>query len=161
MDTMRDFKPFQGQMDKLWAIIRGAKEAPNSYVNAMWDALKDVPYSEVETNVTRIVATATRDTPLPRPRELRNSAPKVVANDPRREAADRESERNWRELRASDPIRFQVEWGIARAARELSQLDMGDPGYEDWSRVYQRWASVRYAPREEQERMIARLGAAT
>lgn len=159
MDTMRDAKPFHELMDELCAMLRDGFKSSDAMRNAMWDALKDVPFSEIKANAKRIMATATKDTPFPKPRDLRNRAP-VIEGGPyeaRRQAADAFAEQTWRELRARDPIAFEVEFRIARAARELAGMSTLDPGFDEWTREYQHWASVRYAPREAQESAVARF----
>lgn len=158
MDHLRDAKPFQELTDELHAIYRDGFKAPEAWRNAMWEALKDVSYTEVKANAKRLMATAVKGAPLPKPTELRNRAP-VLSNpyDPRRQAAEILAAQTWRELRASDPVRYHVEIRIARAARELAAINMLDPGYDDWTREYQQWAALRYAPREAQEAAVARV----
>jgi hypothetical protein len=142
MDT-RDYKAFKELLDQLYAVIRGGAKAPDSFLIAYWNALKDVPFAEVEANVKRILLTATKDTSFPTPRELRNRAPAV--SDCRHESAQRLNEHAWRELKARDPARYRIEFGIARAARELARLDAGDPGFDEWTREFQHWVMQRYA----------------
>jgi len=162
MDTQRDFAPFQKLMDQLCAALRGSREAGDPFVNAYWDALKDVHLSEVQANVKRIIATATKDTAFPKPRDLRSRAPVIEgAHDPRRDAATRLNEATWREMKAADPVRYQIEIGMARAAREMAAMCADDPGFEEWSREYQRWASIRYAPRAIQEATLAKYAGRT
>ncbi len=157
MDTQRDSKAFEDLMDRLSASLREGYKATDAQKSAYWNALKDVHLSEVRAHIERIIATATKETPFPRPRELRNRAPVIEGvPDPKRTAADRLSEQSWRDMREVDPVRYRIELGIARAARELAGLCPDDPGYEEATRDYQRWASVRYAPRIEQERAVAR-----
>lgn len=159
MDTQRDAKAFHELMDELCAALREGFKSTEPLRNAYWDALKDVAISEVRFHVKRIIATATRETPFPRPSELRNHPhPMTRASDAKAEAAARASIRAWEEMRNDDPIRWRIEVGIARAARALAELAPDDPGYEDWTREYQRWASVRYASRAEQERAVAHNG---
>lgn len=157
MDNQRDFKAFQELVDQLNAALRGGFKATDAMIAAYWTALQDVHLSEVRAHVERIIATATQDTPFPRPRDLRNRAPMIAGpNDARGDAAQRMSEENWRGLRAQDPVKFEVEYRIAIAARELAQLDARDPGFEVAQAEFQRWMGVRYAPREQQEAFVAR-----
>jgi hypothetical protein len=157
MDRQRDFAAFQKLMDQLCAALRGWREAGDAFINAYWDALRDVPLAEVQANVKRIIATATKDTPFPKPRDLRDRAPAIEnVHDSRRDAATRVNETTWRELRATDPVRFQIEFGIARAAREMAAISIDDPGFAECQREYQHWNSVRFAPREVQEAAVAR-----
>jgi hypothetical protein len=158
VDTQRDYKAFKELLDQLYAVFRAGAKAPDSFLIAYWNALKDVPFSEVEAHAKRILATATKDTPFPKPRELRNHAPAIEPSDSRRGAAERLNERTWRSLEADDPVRFRIELGIARAARELAQLDANDPGFDEWTQEFRRWVSVRYAPRPEQEHALAKYG---
>jgi len=157
MDTQRDFKPFQDLLDELHETLRNGFKAPDALVRAYWDALKDVSLAEVRFHVKRIMATATKQTSFPLPRELRNHAHALdTAGDAKRDACERASIRGWEQMRAADPVRWRIEVGIARAARELATRSPDDPGFDDWTREFQRWASVRYAPRAEQERACAR-----
>lgn len=157
MDTQRDAKAFHELMDELCAALREGFKSTEPMRNAYWDALKDVPLAEVRFHVKRIIATASKETPFPRPRELRNHPhPMTRADDAKAEAVARASIRAWEEMRAADPIRWRIEVGIARAARALAELSPDDPGFDDWTREFQRWARVRYAERAEQERAVAR-----
>lgn len=162
MDTMRDSKPFQELMDQLCAALREGFKASDAMKDAYWTALKDVPFAEVKTNVQRLIATATKDTPFPRPASLRNKPPPVTPAlpDPKHERAERASVARWRELRARDPVTFEVLFRSARAFTELARCDPEDPGYSEWLADFRRWDSLRYLPRNEQEtRVRAYLGA--
>lgn len=157
MDTQRDFKPFQELLDELCAALREGYKASDALVRAYWDALKDVHLSEIRANAKRIIASATKETRFPLPHDLRNR-PAVVDRpaDAKREAAERLSLESWKEMRAQDPVSYRIEISLALAARELASLAKGDPGYDEWTNEYQRWAGIRYAPREKQEAAIRR-----
>jgi len=159
MDTLRDFKPFQKLMDELSAAFKGGFKATDAQVSAYWDALKDVPLSEVQYNAKRLIAIATKDMDFPRPSALRNKPVFIPhASDPAREHAERESVRRWEELRRADPVTFEILLRSARAARALVHLGEGDPGYSEALSDLRRWDSLRYAPRPDQEDAIARFG---
>jgi hypothetical protein len=151
MDTMRDAQPFKELMDQLSETLRGYK-ATDAWRDGMWNALKDAPFSEVKANAQRIMATATKETPFPRPASLRNKPPSLPPPpDSGRERAERESIRRWRELKSEDPVEFEILFRSARAFTELSQCSADDPGYNEWLQEFRRWDSLRYLPRAEQE----------
>lgn len=166
MDTLRDFPAFRDLMDDLSAALRDGFKASDATVRSYFDALKDVSIGEIRANVKRIIATATKDTAFPRPASLRNRLPTHLpsAPDPLREKAERESLRSWRELRAHDPVEFEIRFRAARAFYELAQSDAADPGHDEWLREYRRWHALEYAPREQQEAAVgkrsARIGVA-
>lgn len=162
MDTHIDFKPFRDLIDELSAALRAGFKADDAMVRAYWDALKDVSLGEVRANVKRIIATATKETGFPKPRDLRNKPPVIAPtlHDPKRDAAQRLNDQTWSEMKARDPVTYQIEVGIARAARELLALDPADPDHEAVARQFQRWTQLRYARRAEQEAVIAGLGGA-
>lgn len=157
MDAQRDFAPFREDMDQLCATLReGGFKASDAMVKAYWDALRDVPYAEFHANVKRIIATANKDTPFPRPNMLRNrtlsAMPSVQSAS--LERAERENVRTWEAMRERDPIEHAIRWRAARAARELVSLSPDDPGYRELEREQYRWDRLRYAPRAEQEAAV-------
>ena len=161
MDTHHDFKPFQDLMDELSAALRDGFKAQDAMVRAYWDALKDVHLCEVRANVKRIIATATKETNFPKPRDLRNRSP-IIESQPHNAQADAAARRSaamWRELRKRDPVEYEILYRISITARELAVMSEDDPGYVDCEREHYRWTSLRYAPRAEQEqRLRAYLG---
>jgi hypothetical protein len=154
MERSRDFKGFRGLMEQLCAV-RGMR-ASDAFIEAYWFGLADVSFEEVAKNTQRFIATATKDTRLPTPRELRNHPPLIDGAEPWRAEAEARSEQAWRELKARDPIAFAVEYEIAMAARHLSQASHLDPDYTPLLKQYQHWSALRYAPREAQEAAVAR-----
>jgi hypothetical protein len=157
MDTQRDFKPFQELMDQLSAALGGADfKASDARVQAYWKALKDCSLAEVRSNIERIIATATKDTPFPRPSSLRSRPPSMSASlpDPARERIERDSIRRWEELRKNDPLQWEIMLRAARAARRLLEVGEDDPGYTEITQEQQRWSALRYAPRAEQEAAV-------
>jgi hypothetical protein len=158
MDTQRDFKPFQDLMDDLSAALREGFKASDAMVRAYFDALKDVSIHEIRANVKRIIATATRDTPFPRPTSLRNRPPPSSATAPNaaQEKSERDSIRRWEELRKTNPVLWEIEVRSARSFRRMLELDEDDPGYAEVLSEYRRWDILRYAPRAEQEACVKR-----
>lgn len=156
MDVRRDFPDFRDIMDDLNATVRDGFKASDPTVRAYLDALKDVPIEEIRANAKRFIATATKESRFPLPSALRNRPARIASNapDPMREKAERESLRTWRELRARDPVEFEVRFRAARAFYELAQNHPEDPGYEEWLREYQRWHALEYAPRAQQEAAV-------
>jgi hypothetical protein len=157
VDTQRDFIPFRELMDQLNVALRGADfKASDALVQAYWDALKDCTLAEVRANVKRIIATATKETPFPRPTSLRSRPPCVSAAppNPNVEHIERQSIRTWEALRRTDPLAWEILVRSARAARALMQLSEDDPGYEEAVREQSRWHVLRYAPRAEQEAAV-------
>lgn len=164
MDTHRDFAAFRDLMDDLTAALRDGFKASDASVRSYFDALKDVPIGEIRGNVKRIIATATSETKFPRPASLRNRPSPTMEKPPdvAHEKAEREAIREWRALKARDPVAFEVRFRSARAFFELAQSHEEDPEHEQWSREYQRWHALEYAPRAEQEVAVAKyLGAAS
>jgi len=155
MNRARDFKSFQGQLDQLCATYLEGRKASNALLEAYWYALEDVPIEEITANVRRLVAQAAKGAPLPKPRELRSRPALQDRNLP---GIDMNLS-GWEALKARDPVSFEVEFRLARAARELAGMSAIDPGYDEWTREYQRWAAVRYAPREVQDAALARIRA--
>lgn len=162
MDTQRDFAPFRELLDQLRAALGGGDfKASDAMVRAYWDALKDVTLAEVRDNVKRIIATATADTPFPRPNSLRRSAhaQRSYVPDVVHERADRSSFVRWEALRKHDVVEFTVQARIARLARDLLELAPEDPGFREAEREQGRWCRLRYASRAEQEAAVtAHLG---
>jgi hypothetical protein len=157
MDTLRDFPAFRDIVDDLNAVLRDGFKASDATVRGLFDALRDVPIDEIRANAKRIIATATRDTAFPKPRDLRNR-PAVIEAPPPSAAAEVSARRNqlmWRELRARDPIEYEILFRVARTARDLAQLDEADPGYAECAREHHRWNALRYAARAEQETLVA------
>ncbi len=154
MERARHFKPFSGLMEQLWVALRGTR-ASDAFIEAYWFALADAPYEEILRNTQRIIRGATRETPIPKPRELRDHAP-PPAEEPWRQEAEARSEQAWREMKARDPLSFAIEYEIAMAARRLAQASTLDPDYEPLLKQYQHWSALRYAPREAQEAALAR-----
>lgn len=156
MDTHTDFKPFRDLMDELSAALRAGFKADDAMVRAYWDALKDVSLSEVRGHVKRIIATATKETQFPKPRDLRDKPPVIQTSvyDSKREQAQRLNEQAWREMKARDPVTFHIEVNIARTAREMQTCDPDDPDWAQLASEFRRWASLRYARRSEQEAAV-------
>lgn len=156
MDTQRDFAGFRDLMDDLSAALRDGFKASDATVRSYFDALKDVSIHEIRAHVKRIIATATKDTPFPRPASLRSRPACIVAGapDPWNEQREREAIKHWRELRERDPITFEIEFGLARAAYQLIGMGADDPGYDEYERAQAKWQRLRYAPREEQEAAV-------
>jgi len=163
MDMQRDFQPFRELLDQLRAALGGGDfKASDAMLKAYWDALKDVSLTEVRDNVKRIIATATADTPFPRPNSLRRSAhaQRSFTPDAVHERAERSSYCRWDALRKHDVVEFTVQARIARLARELLDAAPEDPGYRETELEQARWCRLRYAPRAEQEAAVtAHLGA--
>ena len=159
MDHLRDAKPFAELMEQLCATLRDGYKCTEAMRDAYWKALRDVPFSEVKANVERIIATATRDTPFPRPSALRNSPAQISSSgfvSAAQLKAERASIQNWRELRTSDPIRFEVEWRAARAFTELAACDEDSIEFAEWQKAYRLWEGLRRVPRPEQEAAVKR-----
>jgi hypothetical protein len=158
MDSQRDAKPFAELMEQLCATLRDGFKCSEAMRDAYWNALKDVSFAEVRTNAQRLMATATRDTPFPRPASLRNRPTPGISSPPTvaQEKADRDSIRRWNELKARDPIAFEIEFRRARAFTALAQCDEGDPDHEEWLREYRQWDRLRFVARDEQESAVKR-----
>lgn len=164
MDKQADEKRFGALIDRLHAVTSGGFNANEATKAGMWTALKDVDYNEIKTNAERIMAGATRETRFPPPSALRNRPPPFHApvSSPMSERAQRQSTRNWEELKHRDPISYEIEWRAARAFTAMAQCLDGSDEHREWTREYQRWGRLRYAPRAEQETWVhAYLGTST
>ncbi len=159
MDNQRDGAHFRELMDQIFGVFREGFKASDAVKDAYWNALKDVPFSEVRSNAQRLMSTATKDSTLPRPASLRNrpvqitSAPASAAQ----EKAARDSIRRWRELKVRDPVTFEIEFRSSRAFTAMAQCDDADPDHEEWLREYRKWDRLRYAPRAEQESAVMKF----
>jgi hypothetical protein len=154
VDNQVDGTRFRELMDEVHALINDGFKANDAWANAMWKRLRDVSFAEVKANADRYMATATRDTPLPKPSQLRNTPPKILPSglpSPGQLKAERDSVRRWRELKQIDPIAFEVEWRTARAFTAMAQCEDGSEEHSEWTREYRRWGALRYAPRADQE----------
>lgn len=156
MDRERDTKQFAELMEQLCAALRDGFKCSEAMRDAYWNALRDVPFAEVKANALRIMATATRDMPFPRPASLRNRPAQGVAMAPsfEQEKATRDSIRRWQEFRKCDPVAYEIAWRSARAFTALAQCDEADPDHEEWLREYRKWDRLRYVPRAEQESAV-------
>lgn len=135
MDTIRDFGPFRGEIDKLCATF-DRPPAKDELVEAYWNSLRDVRFSEVQRNVARIIRTATRESKWPKPGDLRDTVleegtRRSAAHEASFDAAVRRNERNWEELRNSDEELWRLEVTIAKCGRILSSDDPSTPQYTD------------------------------
>jgi hypothetical protein len=160
MDAQRDGNPFRELMDQLHAALKEGFKANDALKDAYWKALRDVPFTEVKANVERIIATATRDTPFPRPSSLRNSPAQISSSglpSPAQLKAERLAIKHWRELKESDPVTFEIEFRAARAFTAMTQCEEGSDEHEEWTRQYQRWGRLRCVPRAEQEAAVTRF----
>ena len=156
VDNQRDGKRFDELMDQLYAVYREGYKCPDALKSGHWQSLKDVPFSEVEANARRLMATATKDAPFPRPASLRNRPAPVTDTAPSaaQEKAARDSIRRWRELKVRDPVTFEIEFRSSRAFTALAQCFEGDPDHDEWLREYRKWDRLRYIPRAEQESAV-------
>lgn len=135
MDTIRDFEPFRKEMDKLCATW-DRPPAKDELVEAYWNSLRDVRFSEVQRNVARLTRTATRDTKWPKPGDLRDTVPeegsrRSAAHEAGMQSAERRNLRNWEEMRQADEELWKVEVMIAKCGRILACDDPASPQYED------------------------------
>lgn len=157
MDNQLDGKRFRELMDQLHALIKDGFAANDAWASAMWKGLRDVSWNEVKANADRYMARATRDTPLPKPSALRNAPPKIISSGLPSLAqlkAERQAVKHWHELKATDPVAFEVEWRAARAFTAMAQCDDGSEEHQEWTREYQRWGRLRYTSRAEQEAAV-------
>jgi len=149
MDTIRDFAPFRGEIDKLCATF-DRPPAKDELVEAYWNSLRDVRFSEVQRNVARIIRTATRESKWPKPGDLRDTVPdegarRSAAHEAGFDAAVRRNERNWEELRKGDEELWRLEATIAKCGRILASDDSSSPQYDDAIRQDRRARDERRA----------------
>lgn len=160
VDNQTDGKRFRELMDQVHALIKDGFKANDAWADAMWKGLRDVSWAEVKANADRYMATATRDTSLPKPSHLRNEPPKILSSgfmSPAQLKAERLAIQHWRELKHTDPVAFEIEFRAARAFTAMAQCEDGSDEHQEWTRQYQRWGRLRYSPRAEQEAAVSRL----
>jgi hypothetical protein len=129
MDTIKDFAPFRTEIDKLCATF-DRPPAKDELVDAYWNSLRDVRFSEVQRNVQRIIRNATRETKWPKPGDLRDCAPeegsrKFAGHEAALKEAERRCIRNWGQLAAQDRALHDIELAIAHYGRILATTDYG------------------------------------
>lgn len=135
MDTQKDFEPFRKQLDALCATF-DRPPAKDEMVEAYWNSLRDVRFSEVQRNVARIVRNATKDTKWPKPGDLRDQAPDETSRrSASMEAAFREAEancvRNLDAMRAQDPELWKLEVSIAKVGRCIAAEHPSTPQFAE------------------------------
>lgn len=135
MDTMRDFAPFRGEIDKLCATF-DRPPAKDELVDAYWNSLRDIQLAEVRRNVARIIRTATRETKWPKPGDLRDAVPeegtrRSAAHEAGLEISARRNMQNWEALRVTDEQLWRVEVMIAKCGRILAADDPSSPQYAE------------------------------
>jgi hypothetical protein len=130
LNQLTEYEPFRALLDGLCATW-DRPPAKDEMVSAYWNALKDARYSEVKSNVERIIRSATRDSKWPRPGDLRNDVPSNLL--PSREADFKACEhrcaRNWDERMQKDPELTGLELAIAKTDRVLASDHQGSPIY--------------------------------
>jgi hypothetical protein len=148
-----EFNQFRELLDELCATW-DRPPAKDELVRAYWDALKDVRFSEVRANATRILRTATKDTRFPKPAELRNTAPieKSATAQAAQTEAERRCIRNWGEFAKRDLQLHNIELGIAQCGRILAADDMSSPQYAEALRQDRQLRDQRMKLLEERAR---------
>lgn len=138
MDTMRDFDAFGGMMDQLCAVWN--RPVNDEVVKSYWNALKEIPRTEVERNFNRIIKTATRKDPWPKPADLRDEVPTDVKQDPKFDAAVAFSIRNLEELKRTDENAWRREVRLRYLDRRIATEWEGSTIYDQAKR---EWLQLR------------------
>jgi hypothetical protein len=155
MDRQTEFDAFVALMGELAEAFH--RPCTEELVSAYWKALKDCRLSELRAAAQEIIRTATEKTPFPRPGALRArvGASTPTDSDGHFQAGLRTAVRTWRELKASDPIEFEIQFRIAFAARMIVTLPAGDVAHAEWMREFQHWSALRFATREAKAAAVA------
>ena len=155
---IEEFGGFSSELKQLCASF--GRRYTDALAQAYWRVLRDAPLSEIETNVERILLSATRDTKFPAPAELRNEAPsmrRTPAMDAEFTKIEERSARTLDELRERDSDLWRLEVSIARTGRILAMCDPGTPQYDEASRrdrVYRDQRRALIESRKEQGRGV-------
>lgn len=130
MNQLTEYESFRALLDGLCATW-DRPPAKDEMVSAYWNALKDVRYGEVKSNVERLIRIATRDSKWPRPGDLRNEAPSNVlpAREAEFKACEERCARNWDERMRLDPELTNIELAVAKTDRVLASEYQGSPIY--------------------------------
>lgn len=67
----------------------------------------------------------------------------------------RENDAMWQQLKAADPVEYEIQYRIAFAARMVLILPRDNQAYQDWEREYAKWGALRFASRVAQSAAIA------
>ena len=138
MDSRRDFDAFGGMMDQLCAAWN--RPVSDDVVKSYWSALKDVPLPEVERNVARIIKTATRRDPWPKPGDLRDEAPTDVKQDPKFDEGVARAVRNLEMLKRENEEAWRGEAALRRLDRIIATEWEGSPAY---AQALREWRQAR------------------
>lgn len=131
-----EFGAFKVELKQLCATL--GKAFTDALAQAYWRVLRDVPLSEIEGNVERILVNATRETRFPKPIELRSNAPQTsrsaLMDDQLQGASDR-CKRNWDGVFRDDEELGHLELAIATVGRVLAVDHEGSPQYAEALRL--------------------------
>ena len=120
-----EFDAFKAELKQLCASLGKAYTDP--LAQAYWRVLRDVPLSEVEANVERILMTASKDTKFPKPTELRTTPTSHQAELP--EGALRLNQEAWAEKQRRNPELARAEFLWCQYQHVLASEDPSTPQY--------------------------------
>jgi hypothetical protein len=120
-----EFDAFKAELKQLCASLGKAYTDP--LAQAYWRVLRDIPLTEVEANVERILMTATKDTRFPKPTELRSTPTAQQAELP--EGALRLNQETWAEKQRRNPDLARAEFLWSQYQLVLASDHEGSPQY--------------------------------
>lgn len=135
MNREQDFAQFRRLLDQLCATW-DRPPAKDELVEAYWEALRFDSLTEIERNARRIMKTAGRRTPWPKPGELRDESreetpQRAASQEAARRGAEVLNAETWKQLEAQDPVRHEIEIGIARCARIMVSSHESTPQFAE------------------------------
>lgn len=133
-----EFEPFKSELKQLCASL--SKPYTDALGQAYWRALQDIPLTELEANVERVLLNATKETKFPRPSELRTTpAPRAqssVESDPALKKAFERNKANWDDkLEEGSPL---GKWQLLSAC--LARIDVEEQPGTTFHHERMEWA---------------------
>lgn len=136
MDTQRDYAAFRSILDELCAAW-DRPPAKDELVASYWRVLKDRNLSEIRSNATRLLATASKDTRWPKPGDLIDERTVMTsgAQDAAHAAIIAKNVANWEEMRRENPAEWRARLGLAHIARICVTEHEASPQYAEARRL--------------------------
>lgn len=128
MDSMTDKAPFAKLLDQICSAWN-KPPATDVMQETYWRALRDVRLPEVRANVDRILRTAGKRDPFPKPSELRNEPPNDAKPDDKFREGEQRSTDNLVQLRRADEGAWRNDVWLRRLDRVLATESPDSPIY--------------------------------
>jgi chorismate mutase len=136
MDTQRDYAAFRAVLDELCAAW-DRPPAKDELVASYWRVLKEYNLTEIRSNATRLLATASRETRWPKPGDLIDVRAHATtgAQDAAFAAIIARNIANWEEMRRENPAAWRARLGLAHIARICVTESESSPQYAEARRL--------------------------